>query len=143
MSTSTTADRGGRAGSGDPLGSIGWTERTGELQQALGASYEISPRFSAGVELLHEFIFPDWRDHEKIRNVFVGPNISYRRGSWFVTATALVQASDTPDEAERQCHCEREVRSWDRHRDRQRDDQWNQPRDAQEPELADPGVEDG
>ena len=29
MSTSTTADRGGRAGSSDPLGSIGWTERTG------------------------------------------------------------------------------------------------------------------
>src|ERR1044072_3011455 len=29
MSTTNTADRGGRAGSGDPLGSIGWTERTG------------------------------------------------------------------------------------------------------------------
>src|SRR5690242_6344740 len=29
MSTTTTADRGGRAGSSDPLGSIGWTERTG------------------------------------------------------------------------------------------------------------------
>src|SRR3954449_7484951 len=29
MSRRTTADRGGRAGSGDPLGSIGWTERTG------------------------------------------------------------------------------------------------------------------
>ena len=69
-----------------------------ELQQALGASYEISPRLSAGVELLHEFIFPDWRDNEKIRNVFVGPNVSYRHGNWFVTATALTQATDTPDE---------------------------------------------
>src|SRR3954463_3716201 len=29
MSTTSTADRGGRAGSSDPLGSIGWTERTG------------------------------------------------------------------------------------------------------------------
>ena len=29
MSGPTTADRGGRAGSSDPLGSIGWTERTG------------------------------------------------------------------------------------------------------------------
>src|SRR3954462_6113598 len=27
--SATTADRGGGAGSGDPLGSIGWTERTG------------------------------------------------------------------------------------------------------------------
>lgn len=29
MSSPTTADRGARAGPGDPLGSIGWTERTG------------------------------------------------------------------------------------------------------------------
>jgi hypothetical protein len=29
MSTSTTADRGGRVGASDPLGSIGWTERAG------------------------------------------------------------------------------------------------------------------
>jgi hypothetical protein len=29
MSTTTAADRAGRAGSSDPLGSIGWTERTG------------------------------------------------------------------------------------------------------------------
>src|ERR1044072_5424597 len=29
MSTPTTADRGGHAGSGEPLGSIGWTERSG------------------------------------------------------------------------------------------------------------------
>src|ERR1700730_9004034 len=76
----------------------GWTERSGELQQAFGASYEISLRLSARIALLHEFIFPDWRDNEKIRNVFVGPNASYRRGNWFVTATALTQATDTPNE---------------------------------------------
>ena len=76
----------------------GLAERSGELQQALGASYEISPRISVGIELLHEFLFPDWRDQEKIRNVFVGPNISYRRSSWFVTATALAQATETEGE---------------------------------------------
>jgi hypothetical protein len=76
----------------------GLSERQGELQQALGASYEISPRCSVGLEFLHEFIFPDWHDNERIRNVFVGPNVSYRRGSWFVTMTALAQATDTPDE---------------------------------------------
>ena len=73
-------------------------EESGELQQALGASYEISPRLSVGLELLHEFVFPDWRDGGKIRNVFVGPNISYRRNQWFVTVTALAQATDTEDE---------------------------------------------
>src|SRR3954463_12368248 len=34
MSTTTTADRGGRAGCSDPLGSIGWTERTGGVLTA-------------------------------------------------------------------------------------------------------------
>src|SRR5215211_2689656 len=34
MSTTTTAGRGGRAGSSDPLGSIGWTERTGGVLTA-------------------------------------------------------------------------------------------------------------
>jgi hypothetical protein len=73
-------------------------ERAGEFSQALGASYEISPRLSVGVELLHEFVFPEWRDEEQIRNLFVGPNVSYRRANWFVTITALTQATDTAGE---------------------------------------------
>ena len=75
-------------------------ECEGEFSQALGASYEFSPRLSVGLEFLHEFVFPDWRDHEKIRNVFVGPNVSYRRGNWFVTTSVLAQATDTPNEAD-------------------------------------------
>jgi hypothetical protein len=50
--------------------------------------------------MLHEFVFPEWRDSEHIRNVFVGPNISFRHQNWFVTVTALAQATDTPDEAD-------------------------------------------
>ena len=76
------------------------TEREGEFQQAVGTSYEISPRISVGLEFLHEFVFPEWRDHKKIRNVFIGPNVSYRHQSWFVTVTALAQATDTPGEAD-------------------------------------------
>jgi len=78
---------------GDALG-----EREGEFSQALGASYEISPRISAGVELLHEFVFPDWHDRGGIRNFFAGPNVSYRRQNWFVTVTALAQATNTEGE---------------------------------------------
>src|SRR6058998_1577561 len=73
-------------------------ERQGEFSQALGASYEISPRISVGLELLHEFVLPEWHDEEKIRNLFVGPNVSYRHRNWFVTITALAQATDTQDE---------------------------------------------
>ena len=74
------------------------TEREGEFSQACGASYEISPRLSLGVELLHEFVFPEWRDNGKIRNLFVGPNVSFRHRNWFVTVTSLAQATNTEDE---------------------------------------------
>ncbi len=77
-------------------------EREGEFAEAVGASYEISPRISAGLELLHEFVFPEWRDDEKIRNLFVGPNISYRSGNWFMTVTALAQATNTASEPDLQ-----------------------------------------
>jgi hypothetical protein len=78
----------------------GLTDHKGEFQQAFGASWEISPRISVGIELLHEFVFPKWQDEEKIRNVFIGPNVAVRHGNWFVTVTALAQATDTSDEAD-------------------------------------------
>src|SRR5438445_715957 len=68
----------------------------------IGVSYEISPRFSVGVELLHEFVLPRWSDEEEIRNLFIGPNVSYRRANWFVTVTALAQATDSADEPDLQ-----------------------------------------
>lgn len=78
----------------------GWQDRQGELQQALGASYEISQRVSVGVEMLHEFVFPEWRNNERIRNFFVGPNVCFRHQNWFVSVTALAQATNTPGEAD-------------------------------------------
>lgn len=80
----------------------GLGESEAEFQQAFGASYEIAPRISAGVEMLHEFLFPQWRDREKIRNFFIGPNVAIRHGRWFVTVTALAQATKTADEPDLQ-----------------------------------------
>ncbi|PYJ01736.1 MAG: hypothetical protein DMF00_03865, partial [Verrucomicrobia bacterium] len=77
-----------------------WQDREGELQQALGASYEISQRLSVGIEMLDEFVFPEWRDNERIRNFFIGPNVCFRHKDWFVTVTGLAQATNTPDEAD-------------------------------------------
>ena len=78
----------------------GLQDREGELQQALGASYEISQRLSVGIEMLDEFVFPEWRDNERIRNFFIGPNVCFRHKDWFVTVTGLAQATNTPDEAD-------------------------------------------
>jgi hypothetical protein len=78
----------------------GLQDREAEWQQAIGASYEISQRLSVGVEMLHEFVFPEWRDNEQTRNFFIGPNVCFRHRNWFVTVTALAQATNTPDEAD-------------------------------------------
>ena len=75
-------------------------ETEGEIQQAIGASYELSPRLSLGAEILQEFVFPQWRgDKDMHTNVFAGPNICYRQRNWFATVTALAQATDTADES--------------------------------------------
>jgi hypothetical protein len=73
-------------------------EREGEFVETLGASYEISPRLSAGLELVHEIVWPDWKDDDTATNFFVGPNVSLRSGAAFITITALAQATQTADE---------------------------------------------
>jgi hypothetical protein len=72
-------------------------ERSGEFQQSAGISYELSPRFSVGVELLHEVGFPDWSTAEDSK-VFIGPNASVRLGRVFATVAPLFQVTDHRDE---------------------------------------------
>ena len=74
-------------------------EKSGELSEALGLSYEISPRFLLGAELLHEIDLPDWSGAED-SVVYAGPNVSYRWGNWWATVTPLVQLSDVTSEAD-------------------------------------------
>ena len=67
-------------------------ERAGEFAETAGVSYEVTPRFFFGAELLHEIDLPDWsRAGENI--VFGGPNVSYRIGRWWATVTSLAQLS--------------------------------------------------
>ena len=80
----------------------GLRERNGEIIQAFGASYEISPRVSVGAEMLHEIVLPDWRRSEAENNFFLGPNVSYRGDRWFATVTALAQTSGTEGEPDYQ-----------------------------------------
>jgi hypothetical protein len=77
-------------------------ERTGEIQQALGTSYELTPRVSVGAEMLHEILLPGWHSSEAENNFFVGPNVSYRGNRWFATVTALAQTTRTEGEADYQ-----------------------------------------
>ena len=80
----------------------GLRERNGEIQQALGASYELSPRVSVGAEMLHEVLLPAWHSSEAENNFFFGPNVSYRDDRWFATGTALAQTTRTEGEPDYQ-----------------------------------------
>ncbi|MEY2491734.1 MAG: hypothetical protein QOH24_685 [Verrucomicrobiota bacterium] len=76
----------------------GLSQSAGELQHALGASYEIGPRLSIGLEMVHEIIFPNWRNSQSTTDLFIGPNVSYRSNRWFATLTALAQVTDAAGE---------------------------------------------
>lgn len=73
-------------------------ESTGELQQAIGASYELCPQLSFGAEMLQETAFPDWQSSGSKTSFFLGPNASYRSNQWFATVTGLMQATQTASE---------------------------------------------
>jgi hypothetical protein len=77
-------------------------EHNGEIQQAFGASYELSPRVSVGAEMLHEVLLPAWHSSQAENNFFIGPNVSYRGNRWFVTVTAIAQTTHTEGEADYQ-----------------------------------------
>jgi hypothetical protein len=80
----------------------GLREHAGELQQAFGASYELAPRLSVGVEMLHEIVLPDWQCAKSDNNFLLGPNFSYRGDRWFATVTGLAQVTDTASEPDYQ-----------------------------------------
>src|SRR6266404_2154187 len=80
----------------------GLREHAGELQQAFGASYELTPRLSVGAEILYEIVLPDWKSAKSDHNFFLGPNFSYRGNRWFATVTGLAQVTDTASEPDYQ-----------------------------------------
>lgn len=45
--------------------------------------------------MAHEILLPEWKNDDSVQNFFIGPNLSYRKGHWFVTTTFLAQATDT------------------------------------------------
>jgi hypothetical protein len=80
----------------------GLSEHEGEIQNAVGACYEITPRLSVGAEALQEFVLPQWRTSDAATNFFSGPNVSWRGDRWFTTITALKQWTNTEGEADYQ-----------------------------------------
>jgi hypothetical protein len=78
-----------------------WSERAGEFAGSFGISYEISPSWSAGVEMLHEIDIPEWAAADE-SILYGGPNISYRHANWWATVTPLVQLTNIGSEVDLQ-----------------------------------------
>ena len=74
-----------------------YSEDKGEFGQTIGASYQFSPKLTAGIELLHEVEYDDWsrwKDHV----VYLGPNVSMRTPNWWITVTPMFQVTDIDSE---------------------------------------------
>ena len=78
-----------------------YEEEIGVIENSAGISYQVSPNFLIGAEALHEVEFEGWE--ESGENVIsVGPNISFRKGSFFATVTGLFQVTGVEGEPEQQ-----------------------------------------
>ncbi len=69
----------------------------GVLEQTLGLSYQFHPSFSAGLEAKHEVALENW-SYSTGNAVFVGPNMSLRKGNFFLTTAGLFRVTDVPGE---------------------------------------------
>ena len=75
-----------------------FVEDKGKLEQTAGISYQISPQFMVGAELVNVFEIPDWGGIQGKGILYLGPNFSYRTQKWWATLTPLFQVSDVEDE---------------------------------------------
>jgi len=75
----------------------GYHDETGEFQQTVGVSYDLTKHLSIGFEALHEIEMPDWEETESGR-IFVGPNVSVRAGRFFGTLAWLWQTTHIEEE---------------------------------------------
>lgn len=74
-------------------------ERTGELKQTMGVSYELNQYLSLGAEAVYEVEFEDWKEAGD-SVVYVGPNLSARAGKFFATLAGLFQVTGIDEEPE-------------------------------------------
>lgn len=82
-------------------GEIAWEDDyqndVAELMQSAGVSYQFSPSWSLGAEVLHEIAVPD-ADTIGHSGVYLGPNIAWRNKRVSVTMTGLWQLTSVTGE---------------------------------------------
>ena len=76
-----------------------YTDDKGEFKETLGLSHEVTLSSRVGIELLHELDYADWAEWEE-HVVYIGPNISWERGEFWLTVTPSIQITDVDSEAD-------------------------------------------
>lgn len=80
---------------GDRFGDF--QESSGEIAQTFGISYDLSKQWSVGAEFVHQLSLQKWSAPAN-PELYVGPNVTFRKGRFFSTMTALFQVTDRRDE---------------------------------------------
>ena len=70
-----------------------YNDEKGEVKNLFGATYQVTPRFSAGAEAIIEMEAEDFESFDD-PVVYVGPSFSYRESGWFVTIAPTFQVTD-------------------------------------------------
>ncbi|MHC5027228.1 MAG: DUF6662 family protein [Planctomycetota bacterium] len=73
-----------------------YDEDKGEFKNTLGASYQVTPSFLVGAELLHEVEYEDWSDWGP-HALYLGPNAAFRTEAWWITLTPLFETTNTDE----------------------------------------------
>src|SRR3954451_20615559 len=96
MSKTTAADRGGRASSSDPLGSIGWTERTGGVLTARECGTLARPLLREELGILAGLLAMALRVHSGRRATVDPARLAPPHSSLAPDAPQAAQAPPTP-----------------------------------------------
>ena len=73
-----------------------YDDDSGAFELAVGASYQVIPSLTLGMECLNEIAFPDFSSQED-SVLYAGPNASIRTDDWWFTITPLMQVTDDVD----------------------------------------------
>lgn len=76
-------------------------ESNGQIAQTFGMAYELTKSLGAGFEVLHELALKKWHAPAN-QEVYIGPNLSLRKGRFYATSAVLFQTTDRKEQASMQ-----------------------------------------
>jgi len=76
-----------------------FSETKAEFKNIFGASYQINQNWTVGAELINEHEYEHYEDWSR-GLLYIGPNVGYRSGNWWVALTPTFQVTDVDSAAD-------------------------------------------